>query len=259
MLNIFIQFFSKALPATLGNPTEAFLGRLDDSALKGVFDSFNVSELINTARLSPRYEKAVEEHILSKYHWNERKVMVAIGRSIRLQYNNFSEHGLITGEKDEVLYALQHFGHVFKYIEIDIIAPGNREMEEVQALVNTYCINAFIKVTLFTVPEYYRLGDNKVNVYVSRAKSIHLHHDTSALGYYPPYPLNESFPLMEYLTVSRETDLEGKFPNFFLLKKASFYGNFSNIRTWKRIRLIIFGRVHEVKSTIGHPRHSNSK
>lgn len=186
---------------------------MDDVAVLKLFDTLNLSDFIKVAMLGPRFRQLIEDHnITGKYSLHSHKISIYVNSALKLHLVNDSSQ-LIIDQQDEILFAIQQYGHIFKSLQIDIhLNEGYHHLDEVQSLVNKYCSKATQKITIYSLSANY-LSKSNVNISFPSAKEVNLIYDPLGYIHNSSIALDKAFPDLEQLYVNRLDDVNYNFPH----------------------------------------------
>lgn len=171
--------------------------KFSDADLKETFNTFSNDRLIELAAENDRFAEIILNHIfIGKYKLHEKEISVNVGRSIYLGYDTPERQAIpITFRYEQTLWALEHFGHIFKRLNYQFGHFGSVYTTEIISYADKYCSHAQKTVTIFNV-------DNEaITNWDYQFDNTTTHVTISGTTITEPIQLDRFFPHMQQLTI----------------------------------------------------------
>lgn len=200
------------------------LEQLDDFSLLSIFDQLPLLDLVKLATLSPRFEQLISHHyIIGKYHIQTRKVTLTISHDVSMTFNSDDLNVVTTlaHNHDETRFVLQHFGHIFHYLDINVFEYGYAFTANISHLINTYCARAHQELRLKR-----GIDRDDVSILLANVTKVEITH-TSGTTNKDNFRLDLAFPQMKSLDISRQMDLDHNYSHLteFILRASDYQSN----------------------------------
>lgn len=160
-----------------------------------IFDNLSVADLVKVAALNPHFTDIVLNHyIIGKFRLHEKKIIIFIHMSAVMMYyeNSKSDRPFLAQNRNESLFVLEKFGHIFKRLAYEMQVFGGPNWLEIFEYADKYCAQA---TKVIGIDEIDRAGlRNWTYSFDHTATQIRLWRVVSL-------PLNVLFPFMEILHV----------------------------------------------------------
>lgn len=191
----------------------------DVDVLKHI-DTLNLNDFFKVSMLGSRFRQLIEDHnITDKYALHSQEIFLSVTSVLVMQFASDSNPTVIIDQPNEILFAIQQYGHLFKSLQIDIdLNEGfdiDVHLDQVQSLVSQYCSNAIQTITIYSFSAYY-LSNSNLNISFPNAVAVHLifeYNDSDEYVHSSSVALDKAFPRVERLYVSHLVDINYNFPH----------------------------------------------
>lgn len=179
---------------------------MDDFTLMSILDVLPLNDLVKIASLNPRFSQLIAKHYMNSLQ--DREIYITLDDAISIRASSVdAPFPIIIDEYETVLSALQHFGHIFRYLDIRIRPTGYKYLDKIQSFVNKYCSDALQKVTII------RDDNDPTPFEFSFVNTTCVFVVDTDRNRADPLPLHTAFPQMEKLATDANLDLNHHYPH----------------------------------------------